>query len=350
MPHNPTTEKNYRGGNAVYLMATQVKKGYEDSRWLTYRQAGENGWHVRRGETGTRIEFWKFPDSGLSGVPDTPTNPDEDRNAAPKRKEVPLQRIYTVFNGGQIEGISPYQPKKRQEWEVVQAGESILKNSGAIIRYDQSGRAYYSKSADEIHLPRKEAFPSARSFYGTALHELAHWSGHSSRLNRETLVKSDGHGSELYAKEELRAEIASLFLSAERSIPHNPEQHAAYVDSWLKALRGDKNEIFHASRDAANAVDYLIGLENQKDLALPGAAVGRVEAAQTVSGTYLGAVVGETETHVLQQATANTAIAHPKELLDSTPQIGASVQIQYSAAKGFVRPVEERMSNRGMSR
>ena len=97
-----------------------------------------------------------------------------------------------------------------------------------------------------------------QSYYGTALHEAAHSSGHPSRLNRATLNESYLFGDISYAKEELRAELASVFLAAERGIPHDPEQHAAYVSSWINVLKQDKNEIFRAAHDASRAADFLL--------------------------------------------------------------------------------------------
>jgi antirestriction protein ArdC len=102
---------------------------------------------------------------------------------------------------------------------------------------------------------------NAGDYYGTALHELAHWTGHPQRLNRETLNESYRFGDLEYAKEELRAELASVFLMAERGIPHNPDSHAAYVAHWITALRFDKHEIFRSARDAHRAADLLIALE-----------------------------------------------------------------------------------------
>ena len=94
----------------------------------------------------------------------------------------------------------------------------------------------------------------------------AHWSGHGSRLNRSTLTESYRFGDTNYAREELRAELASVFLAAERGIPHDPEQHAAYVNSWIQALRQDKHEIFRAAHDASAITDYLLGLERERSI------------------------------------------------------------------------------------
>jgi antirestriction protein ArdC len=262
-PFNPTTEKPYRGGNAVYLIAVAAKRGYDDPRWMSYKQAQQRGWQVRRGETGTQIEYWEFPSASREreqrgGHPDS----EQGDKIAPRM----IHRIYTVFNAKQIDGIPPYTPKQRQEFEIVRAAESILEHSGARILHDQNDRAFYNRAADSIHLPPKAAFSSAPDYYGTALHELAHWTGHPSRLNRQTLNESYRFGDLNYAHEELRAELTSLFLAAERGIPHNPASHAAYVGSWLQALRNDKNEIFRAAKDAHRATDFLLTLELERSV------------------------------------------------------------------------------------
>jgi antirestriction protein ArdC len=109
-------------------------------------------------------------------------------------------------------------------------------------------------------------FHDAPGYYATALHELAHWTGHPDRLNRQTLNDAYRFGDQNYAREELRAELASLFLAAERGIPHDPGQHASYVSSWIKALRDDKNEIFRAAYDAFRGYfsNFLYGVPIKK--------------------------------------------------------------------------------------
>jgi antirestriction protein ArdC len=257
VPLNPTTGKSYRGGNAIHLMATGIRRAFEDPRWMTYRQAAEQGWQVRKGEKGAQIEFWENAPKQRSEDPTGEQAADKDRSR-------PVHRVYTVFNARQIDGIPDYQPRERTSFEVVQAGERILANSGAKISHDQADRAFYRPSTDSIHLPPKEAFKDAQGYYGTALHELAHWTGHESRLNRNTLSDTYRFGDVNYAREEWRAELASVFLAAERGIPHDPASHAAYVGSWIKALREDKNEIFRAARDASGAADFLLALDRDK--------------------------------------------------------------------------------------
>lgn len=262
LPFNPTSETTYRGGNALHLMAVAMQQNYDDPRWLTYRQAQESGWQVRESEKGTYIEFWEFRDEQRDQLQsEEPTGESTDQ-----KRHGPIHRVYTVFNAGQIEGIPIHQRKERQEWEIVQAGEQILQNSRAEINHDQRDRAFYNRATDSIHLPPQKAFVSPADYYGTALHELGHWSGHPDRLNRQTLNQSYQFGGPNYAKEELRAELTSVFLAAERGIPHNPEQHTAYVASWVSALKEDKNEIFRAAKDAHRAADFILALEKEKSV------------------------------------------------------------------------------------
>lgn len=265
MPISQATGKPYRGGNALLLLMVGMERGYGDPRWMTYRQASNHGWQVRRGEKGTPVEFWEFKDEDKDdGARDTPKLGDADSGERTRRQVI--HRVYTVFNGRQIDGIPPFPVPERQPVDVIEAGERILSHSGAVISHDQANAAFYRPTTDTIHLPKRDQFRDAAGYYGTALHELAHWTGHSSRLNRITLTDAYRFGDMNYAKEELRAELASLFLAAERGIPHSPEDHAAYVASWVKSLKDDKHEIFRAAHDASAATDYLLALERSKDV------------------------------------------------------------------------------------
>ncbi len=137
--------------------------------------------------------------------------------------------------------------KQLPEWQRHERADKILQNSGITIHHDQYDNAYHSPATDSIHLPSGNQFKTADSFYALACHELAHGSGHSSRLDRDL---SDRFGDESYAKEELRAEIGSLMIGDELQIGHSFGQHAAYVDHWVKVLQNDPKEILRASRNA----------------------------------------------------------------------------------------------------
>src|SRR5579862_3732432 len=144
-PYNPVTGKNYRGGNILSLMIASMRKGYTDPRFCTFKQALDQGWHVRKGEKASRVEFW---DVGRA-------KEDEGESDADKPRTRLIHKTYAVFNAQQIEGIPPLELPQRKSFEVIQAGEDMLRNSGADIR--QGGaKAYYSPATDHIQLPPKE--------------------------------------------------------------------------------------------------------------------------------------------------------------------------------------------------
>jgi antirestriction protein ArdC len=286
LPFNPTTEKTYRSGNAVHLMATGLSRGYEDPRWMTYKQAAENGWQVRKGEKGTHIEFWEVKakaDEKNGGAVNNGSDQSSRDRENPRRF---IHRVYTVFNAIQIEGVPALERRAPSAFEAVHSGERILENSGAKISHDQRDSAFYRPFTDSIHLPPKEAFSDAPGYYGTALHEMSHWTGHPSRLNRPTLTDSYRFGDLNYAKEELRAELASVFIAAEVGVPHNPVNHAAYIGSWIKSLKEDKNEIFRAAQDASAAADFVLNLDREvsraEDLEISESAASGIERAQVI--------------------------------------------------------------------
>ena len=130
-----------------------------------------------------------------------------------------------------------------------------------MIEHSGKNRAYYDLRRDRVVLPHREQFPDAPAYYQTALHEMGHWTGHPDRLNRPTLVKGieDGFASPSYAREELRAEICSMMTCARLNLNHDPSRHAAYVGSWIQALRDDPREIYRAARDAQEMSDYVLG-------------------------------------------------------------------------------------------
>jgi antirestriction protein ArdC/phage/plasmid primase-like uncharacterized protein len=259
LPTNPTTGKRYRGINAIQLMS----QGRSDPRWMTYKQATAMGAQVRKGEKGTPIQYWKFSDEQIKT--DDDGKPVLYAQGEPVKQSVKLERprvfMATVFNAEQIDGLAPLLARQQRDWTAVERAEHILQASGAVIRHGEQNRAFYKLATDSIHLPGKDQFPTADNYYAVALHELGHWSGHASRLDRDL---SHPFGSQGYAKEELRAEIASMILGDELGIGHDPGQHAAYVGSWIKALQDDPLEIFRAAADAEKIQDYVLGLAQQQ--------------------------------------------------------------------------------------
>jgi antirestriction protein ArdC/phage/plasmid primase-like uncharacterized protein len=261
MPFNPVTGNRYKGINALQLMS----EDHADQRWMTYKQAASVGAQVRKGEKGTPIQYWKFTEE--QPLTDANDKPALDADGQPVKHTVKLERpalfCATVFNAEQIDGLPPQQRRKEQSWAPQERAEGILSASGAGIQHSERDRAFYRPSTDTIHLPPKDQFESADRYYATALHELGHWTGHPSRLDRDL---AHPFGSEGYAREELRAEIASMMIGDELGVGHDPGQHAAYVGSWIKAIHDDPLEIFRAAADAEKIQGHLLGLEVRQEL------------------------------------------------------------------------------------
>ncbi len=264
MPINLTTGNRYKGVNAIHLM----NQGYTDQRWMTYKQATSLDAQVRKGERGSPIQYWKFREE--RNQLDDRGKPVLDANGEPVKHFFILERpkvfSATVFNAEQIDGLPTIPPRPRHDWNPLERAERILQLSGAIIHHNDQNRACYRVTTDSIHLPKKDQFPTADNYYATALHELGHWTGHESRLGRDLIHP---FGSEGYAKEELRAEIASMILGNELDIGHDPGQHVAYVESWIKVLQENPLEIYRATADAEKIQDFVLGLE-QKQIQVQG--------------------------------------------------------------------------------
>ena len=259
-PFNPVSGTQYKGINALSLHC----EGRSDPRWMTYKQASSKDMQVRKGEKGSPIVYWQFNKESVKR--DSSGKPVKDSKGKPVKEIVKLARprVFgsTVFNAEQIDGIPPLeQPKRLDKFEVIERAEGILKESGADISYG-GDRAFYSPVSDRIQLPEREAFKSEGDFYAVALHEVAHWTGHDSRLDRDL---TGAFGSEKYAEEELRAEVASYMLSSELEIPFDPSQHVAYIESWIKKLDDDPAEIYKASKDADEIKTYTLGFDRTLD-------------------------------------------------------------------------------------
>lgn len=246
-PVNAATGRRYRGINVLLLGSNPRAFESGDPRWCSYKQAQERGWQVRGGEKASTVFFFKRVElSSRDGVTDDGAD----------SKTVPVLRSYPVFHASQMDGIPAYKPPSVEEapWREPEAVRAILDASGVPIRVG-GDRAFYSPLTDHIQMPVAQAFGSAEGWSATALHELGHATGHASRLNRDLCGR---FGSQAYAMEELRAELASVFMQGELGVGADIHQHAAYIESWLDALRKDKREIFRAAGDAQRIADWCL--------------------------------------------------------------------------------------------
>ncbi|WP_145562683.1 ArdC family protein [Yersinia canariae] len=240
LPSNYSTGAAYSGMNIMLLWCSASEQGFNDSRWMTYKQAKAEGGQVRKGEHGTTAIFYTTL---------------EKENDEGETDSIPMLKMFTVFNVEQIDGLllSDEAVYPAEIFESLPRAEALFRNSGATI-IEKGQNAFYVPSTDEIRLPERRLFTDAANFYATGLHELVHWSGAKSRLNREMKGR---FGSEGYAFEELIAELGSAFLMADLGIV-GEVQHESYIASWLKALKNDKRYIFKAATAASKTHRYLV--------------------------------------------------------------------------------------------
>lgn len=262
--YNATTSKDYRGLNAMWLSHVAGERGYTDPRWCTFAQAKEQGWHIKKGEKGTVVEFWSTYDT-LTRKTLTLPEAEEICRKDPSRKGdmKNISKAYYVFNAQQIEGIP--QLAKRETVADVAAirgqRDTLIRNMGLTFK-EGGNEAYYKPLHDTLTMPPDSAFSDPYAYMATFLHEAGHATGHPSRLYRDL---GGPFGSERYAKEELRAEIASSFTAQALGFGAQGEDlaaqmanHKAYVQSWIQAIRDKPSELFAAIKDAEKIADYLL--------------------------------------------------------------------------------------------
>ena len=247
LPCNHTSGKEYRGINILLLLAS----GFNDARWLTYKQAQAIGAQVRRGEHGTKIVFWS-----LFNVQDADA-PEDD-----SARRVPFMREYTVFNVEQIEGLTQELPFDAPAFEPIPAAQGIvdayLRRAGITLQHGGNA-AFYHPKLDYIQMPARTDFSGPDAYYSTLFHECTHSTRHTSRLDRDGNVAAD-FGSERYSKEELTAEFGAAFLCAQAGISNErlEANHAAYIQGWVKALKNDPKMLVSAAQRAQRAADYIL--------------------------------------------------------------------------------------------
>ena len=257
--------EGYRGINAFLLGLRAALEGHRSPYWMTFRQAKALGACVRKGERSSVVVYYgtagrdrAAPDEGV-GSGETSTPEGADPGAGGYR----FLKSYRVFNAGQIDGLgSAFHPEPEREDdpeagpEPIPEAEATLAAVGADVVFG-GDRACYIPALDRIHLPERARFESAGAFCATWGHELSHWAGSPTRLNRN--FGPSRFGNEAYAKDELVCEFSAVLLGQRLGFaPDHLDNHAAYLDSWLKVLRGDKRFLFTAAAHAQRAVDWLI--------------------------------------------------------------------------------------------
>ena len=246
VPQNLISGRPYRGVNVMLLSSLD----YEHNFFLTFKQAGELGATIRKGEKSHIVVFTKWEEK-----------PDEETEEV---KKVPFLRYYNVFNVAQCDGIPEGKVSVIEKPNnPIEACEQIVESMPDCppIRMKEQ-KAYYNVEKDFINMPKMKSFQDSETFYGTLFHELIHSTGHEKRLNRKELVQKEKFGSEDYSIEELTAEIGACYLKAHVGIDiEDLSYNASYIDSWLNRLRKDKRFIVYASAQAQRAVDFILNVK-----------------------------------------------------------------------------------------
>ncbi len=253
LPQNALTKRCYSGINILLLWSALDEKGFANSKWLTFKQALAMGGSVRKGESGTHVYFSdKF-------VPEKEKQKAQDEGTDPA--SVHFLKRYSVFNVAQCDGLPEGLNVAREslpDCEIVPHAEALIAATGADFRVG-GDQAFYAPSEDFIRIPHQSSFVDQINYYRTAFHELGHWTGHKTRLERSLTTK---FGTVDYAREELVAELATAFVCASLGIVPTV-RHADYIGNWLQVLREDARAIVKAASLASKACDFLLQFQSQ---------------------------------------------------------------------------------------
>jgi antirestriction protein ArdC len=269
MPRNAASRRAYLGINVLILWDAVVRHGFTGQGWLTFRQALSLGGNVRKGERGTTVVY---ADRFI---------PDDERRRAERDGDQPgaitFLKRFTVFNADQCENLPgelTVAPPAAPVGLILPQVEALIAATGADFRIG-GDRAFYIPAQDYVQVPPPEAYFEPINWHRTALHELGHWVGHSSRLGRDM---SGAFGSASYAKEELVAEMTSAFVCASLGIVPTV-RHADYIGSWLEVLREDNRAIIRAASAASKAAVYLLAFQPDRAESAEDSAVGGEQEA-----------------------------------------------------------------------
>jgi antirestriction protein ArdC len=261
LPKNIVSKKAYRGWNLFFTNLITLTKGYTTPYFITFKQAQQLGGHIKQGEKGIPIVYWASVQDKSKII----THTDDEGQQFLKHPTFRVPKQYIVFNLDQTEGIAI--PKVENEPlndnQRIEKCEQVINDmpNRPIIRH-RGSEAYYIPSMDEVTMPLFAIFHTEEAYYCTLFHELAHSTGHSSRLNRKELVEGARFGSETYSKEELTAEMTAAFLCATCDIEKQTIINSvAYIQGWLKALKNDKTLMLKAATQAQAAADYILNIK-----------------------------------------------------------------------------------------
>ncbi|QUH20392.1 ArdC family protein [Alkaliphilus sp. B6464] len=255
IPENGASNKKYKGINKFWLAMVAMNKGFHDPRWCTFKQIQDKGWKLNKGAKGEKVEYWMpFDRAAKKSIT---WDEFRKRKIAKDQSVVLSTKYYTVFNGQDIKGIPPVPLLKINDITPDEIIAKLSQNMGVEIMNDGNDRAFYRPGEDKIHLPKPEYFETDYAYNATALHELAHSTGAAHRLDRNIM---NMFGSSDYAYEELIAEITSCFMSINLQAEQDDtriDNHKAYVQSWIKAIKEKPDTLIKAIREAEKTASYM---------------------------------------------------------------------------------------------
>lgn len=252
LPQNSTTGKKYQGINILLLWSAAIRHNFPTQEWATFKQWQQKKEAIRKGSKGNLVLYYDVMEKMVDG----------------EVKEIPFLKASIVFNRCQLASYQPDAQKPAPDPVTVMENilhvDDFVRNTKAIVEH-KGDKACYIPSLDKIWMPKPQAFTGSKTctategYYSTLLHELTHWTGHEKRLNRE---KTKIFGDDIYAVEELVAELGAAFLCAQFEIGILPKKdHASYIGHWLKILKENKKCIFKAAGEASKAVTFLHELQ-----------------------------------------------------------------------------------------
>jgi len=264
-PRNAQTGNYYGGSNIIALAAeaadTENHPQWDSPLWATYKQWADIGGQVRKGETSTHIVKWVPKRRNQHDNDDRPRTPDGEPmmtldELAPRL----VPKVYSVFNVAQIDDWTPPEPAELVDHAPIDAAETWITSTGATITYGHD-HARYIPSQDRIEVPELGQYKDPIDHYAVVCHELVHWSGHTTRLDR---TFGERFGDDAYAAEELVAELGAAFTCARLGLTNNPRaDHAAYLAHWLNILKADPTALFATAAAAQKAVGFIETLAHE---------------------------------------------------------------------------------------
>lgn len=259
LARNLATGHIYTGINMVLMNALPYAVPY----YLSFKQVQEKGGRIRKGARAEQVFYFNIVFKDLN---EQVISPEEARRRNQEEVKVyKFLKYFSVFNIQDVEGIAYDTPGlSLQAHEKLERCEAMILNmpNAPEMIHEDSNQAYYNKVHDYVNMPCIEQFKTPEDYYTTFFHELAHSTSHQKRLSRPGIIEPSKFGDKRYSEEELIAEMAASFLSAQVSIDYDPiiENAAAYLQGWLKILKEDKQFIFKVAAEAQKAADYVQGI------------------------------------------------------------------------------------------